>query len=200
MSGRSPIVSRGFGCSRRERAHALAAAGREDHRFHANAKRSSARSQPSRAAIPGKPLKRRGAYAIVTAFNHPQLVPAASRRSIIAFWLVLGLARQTFAQDLCLVPSDPPLVDLAPPPATCGRRHRRRERSRSARAASTSTPRAMPCSRARSRSSYRRARSRRRAPARWPTATSTSRAASTSSAPTSRSSAKTATTTKRRRR
>ena len=32
-------------------------------------------------------------------------MPAASRRSIIAFWLVLGLARQTFAQDLCLVPT-----------------------------------------------------------------------------------------------
>ena len=63
-------------------------------------------------------MKRRGAYAIVTAFNHPQLVLAASRRSIIAFWLVLCLARQTYAQDLCLVPTDPPLLDLAPPPAS----------------------------------------------------------------------------------
>ena len=68
--------------------------------------------------IPGKPLKRCGAYAIVTALNQPQLVPAASHRSIIAFWLVLGLAPQAFAQDLCLVPTEPPSSDLAPPPAS----------------------------------------------------------------------------------
>jgi LPS-assembly protein len=34
-------------------------------------------------------------------------VPAASHRSIIAFWLVLGLAPRAFAQDLCLVPEPP---------------------------------------------------------------------------------------------
>ena len=67
--------------------------------------------------IPGKPLKRGGAYAIVTALNQPHLVLAPSRRSIIAFWLVLGLARQTFAQDLCLVPTDPPSLDLRRRPA-----------------------------------------------------------------------------------
>ena len=38
-------------------------------------------------------------------------MPVASRRSIVAFWLVLALARQTFAQDLCLVPQP----DLPPP-------------------------------------------------------------------------------------
>jgi LPS-assembly protein len=38
----------------------------------------------------------------------PHLVPFASRRSIIASWLVLGLARPTYAQDLCL-PVAPPL-------------------------------------------------------------------------------------------
>jgi LPS-assembly protein len=37
----------------------------------------------------------------------PQLVPPASRRSIIAFWLAALLARQSFAQDLCL-PELPP--------------------------------------------------------------------------------------------
>jgi LPS-assembly protein len=42
--------------------------------------------------------------------NQPHLVPAASRRSIIAFWLVIGLARQTFAQDLCL-PASPPFIE-----------------------------------------------------------------------------------------
>jgi LPS-assembly protein len=42
-------------------------------------------------------------------------VPAASRRSIIAFWLVLGLAPQAFAQELCLIPEPPP--DLPPQPA-----------------------------------------------------------------------------------
>ena len=31
-------------------------------------------------------------------------MPAASHRSIIAFWLVLGLASRAFAQDLCLIP------------------------------------------------------------------------------------------------
>jgi len=38
-------------------------------------------------------------------------VPAS--RSTIAFLLVLGLARQTFAQDLCL-PTDPPVIELPP--------------------------------------------------------------------------------------
>ena len=38
-------------------------------------------------------------------------MPVVSRRSIVAFWLVLALARQTFAQDLCLVPQP----DLPPP-------------------------------------------------------------------------------------
>ena len=33
-------------------------------------------------------------------------MPLPSRRSIIAFWLVLGLARQAFAQELCLVPQE----------------------------------------------------------------------------------------------
>jgi LPS-assembly protein len=42
-------------------------------------------------------------------------VPVASQRSIIAFWLILGLAPQAFAQDLCLIP-EPPL-DLPPEPA-----------------------------------------------------------------------------------
>ena len=42
-------------------------------------------------------------------------MPAASRRSIIAFWLVLGLAPQAFAQELCLVPEPP--ADLPPEPA-----------------------------------------------------------------------------------
>jgi LPS-assembly protein len=42
-------------------------------------------------------------------------VPAASRRSIIAFWLVLGLAPQAFAQELCLIPEPP--VELPPEPA-----------------------------------------------------------------------------------
>jgi LPS-assembly protein len=48
-------------------------------------------------------------------------VPFASRRFFIAFWLVLGLARQTFAQDLCL-PTGPPLPDVPPeePAATDG--------------------------------------------------------------------------------
>jgi LPS-assembly protein len=40
-------------------------------------------------------------------------VPAASRRSIIALWLVLGLAPQAFAQELCLVPEP---LDLTPAP------------------------------------------------------------------------------------
>ena len=34
-------------------------------------------------------------------------MPSASRRSIIAFWLVLGLAPQAFAQELCWVPEVP---------------------------------------------------------------------------------------------
>ena len=42
-------------------------------------------------------------------------MPAASRRSIIAFWLVLGLAPQAFAQELCLIPEPP--ADLPPEPA-----------------------------------------------------------------------------------
>jgi LPS-assembly protein len=37
-------------------------------------------------------------------------VPVVSHRSIIAFWLVLGLARQSFAQDQCLVVA--PELDL----------------------------------------------------------------------------------------
>ncbi len=37
----------------------------------------------------------------------------ASRRTIIALWLVLGLAPQAFAQELCLVPEP---LDLTPPP------------------------------------------------------------------------------------
>jgi LPS-assembly protein len=45
----------------------------------------------------------------------PHVVTVASHRSIIAFWLVLGLAPQAFAQDLCLIP-EPPL-DSAPRPA-----------------------------------------------------------------------------------
>jgi LPS-assembly protein len=39
-------------------------------------------------------------------------VPAASRRSIIAFWLVLALARQTSAQELCLL--EAPSIDVSP--------------------------------------------------------------------------------------
>jgi LPS-assembly protein len=39
-------------------------------------------------------------------------VPVASHRSIIAFWLVLGLAPQAFAQDLCLIPAPP--IELPP--------------------------------------------------------------------------------------
>ena len=64
------------------------------------------------------PLKGQRVYAIVAAFTSAASVPA-SHRSIVAFWLVLCLARQTFAQDLCL-PTDPPLLPLAPlaePPA-----------------------------------------------------------------------------------
>jgi LPS-assembly protein len=41
-------------------------------------------------------------------------VPVASHRSIIAFWLVLGLAPQAFAQDLCLIPAPP----IGLPPVT----------------------------------------------------------------------------------
>jgi LPS-assembly protein len=44
-------------------------------------------------------------------------VPAASHRSIIAFWLVLGLAPQTFAQELCLVP-DAAVLEPAEPAST----------------------------------------------------------------------------------
>ena len=40
-------------------------------------------------------------------------MPAASRRSIIAFWLVLALAPQAFAQELCLIPEQP--FELPPP-------------------------------------------------------------------------------------
>jgi LPS-assembly protein len=40
-------------------------------------------------------------------------VPAASRRYIVAFWLVLCLARQSSAQDLCL-PTEPALTPLPP--------------------------------------------------------------------------------------
>jgi LPS-assembly protein len=45
----------------------------------------------------------------------PYLVPVASHRSIIAFWLALALAPQAFAQDLCLIPEPPP--DPAPEPS-----------------------------------------------------------------------------------
>jgi LPS-assembly protein len=45
----------------------------------------------------------------------PHLVPVASHRPIIAFWLVLGLAPQAVAQDLCLIPE--PRPDPAPEPA-----------------------------------------------------------------------------------
>jgi LPS-assembly protein len=51
--------------------------------------------------------------------NQPHLVPSPSRRSIIAFWLVLGLAQQAFAQDLCLVPTDP-FAELPPAPTLEG--------------------------------------------------------------------------------
>jgi lipopolysaccharide assembly outer membrane protein LptD (OstA) len=44
----------------------------------------------------------------------PHLVPAASHRSIIALWLVLGLAPQASAQDSCLVPEP---LELSPLPA-----------------------------------------------------------------------------------
>ncbi len=44
-------------------------------------------------------------------------MPPASRRSIIAFWLVQGLAQKAFAQDLCLVPTDL-APNLAPPSIT----------------------------------------------------------------------------------
>jgi len=60
----------------------------------------------------GKSLKQRSAYAIVAALIQPHLVPRASRRSIIAFWLVLGLASQARAQELCLIPAD---IDVTPP-------------------------------------------------------------------------------------
>jgi LPS-assembly protein len=46
----------------------------------------------------------------------PHLVPVASRRSIIAFWLVLGLGPQAFAQELCLIPEPAEL----PQPADVG--------------------------------------------------------------------------------
>jgi LPS-assembly protein len=43
-------------------------------------------------------------------------VPSASRRPIVAFWLVVGLARQTFAQEVCLIA---PELDLeTTPPAS----------------------------------------------------------------------------------
>ena len=44
-------------------------------------------------------------------------MPPASRRSIIAFWLVQSLAQKAFAQDLCLVPTDL-APNLAPPSIT----------------------------------------------------------------------------------
>jgi len=43
-------------------------------------------------------------------------VLVASRRSIVAFWLVLALARQASAQELCLLESPP--IDLSPEPLT----------------------------------------------------------------------------------
>jgi LPS-assembly protein len=51
--------------------------------------------------------------AIVAAFAQTNLVPSASR-STLAIWLCAVLARQSFAQDLCLPPNDPPLRDAAP--------------------------------------------------------------------------------------
>jgi LPS-assembly protein len=42
-------------------------------------------------------------------------VPFLSHRSIIAFWLACALARQSFAQDLCLAPVPPPDPLLLPP-------------------------------------------------------------------------------------
>ena len=48
-------------------------------------------------------------------------MPAASHRSIIAFWLVFALAPQAFAQELCLVPEPPfelPPEAAASPAAT----------------------------------------------------------------------------------
>ena len=39
-------------------------------------------------------------------------MPVASRRSIIAFWLVVALARQTSAQELCLL--EAPSIDVSP--------------------------------------------------------------------------------------
>jgi LPS-assembly protein len=44
-------------------------------------------------------------------------VPAESHRSIIAFWLVLGLAPRAVAQELCLAP-DPESLSLPQTPAT----------------------------------------------------------------------------------
>ncbi|HJR68706.1 MAG TPA: LPS assembly protein LptD [Gammaproteobacteria bacterium] len=41
-------------------------------------------------------------------------MPVASRRSIVAFWLVLALARQTYAQELCLL--EAPSIDVSPAP------------------------------------------------------------------------------------
>jgi LPS-assembly protein len=48
--------------------------------------------------------------AIVAAFAQTNLVHSASR-STLAIWLCAILARQSFAQDLCLPPNDPPLTD-----------------------------------------------------------------------------------------
>ncbi|HET7609274.1 MAG TPA: hypothetical protein VFL84_11395, partial [Gammaproteobacteria bacterium] len=45
-------------------------------------------------------------------------MPAASRRSIIAFWLSLGFAPQASAQDLCLIPEPPPELPQSTVPAT----------------------------------------------------------------------------------
>jgi len=48
----------------------------------------------------------------------PHLVLAPSRRSIIALWLVVGLAPQAFAQELCLVPEPPFEMPAASPAET----------------------------------------------------------------------------------
>jgi LPS-assembly protein len=54
--------------------------------------------------------------AIVAAFAQTILVPSASR-STLAIWLCAVLARQSFAQDLCLPQNDSPLSNPAPEPA-----------------------------------------------------------------------------------
>ena len=154
----------------RQRAHALAAARRKDHRSHANSKLVVGSISTITCRIPGKPLKRRGAYAIVTALQSPSArarrKPPIDHRVLARPWF--GAAN---VRPRSLSRADRSAARGSGAATGCERRARRRrgaKRSRSARAAWTSTPRAMPSSRARSRSSYRTARSRRRAPARWP--------------------------------